>query len=265
MINGRARLEPKVQGSRNLHSLPPEDLDFFIILSSFTALFGNRSQSNYAAGGAYQDALAHYRDTLGRKAVSVDLGVMRDIGVIAERGSTDYLKEWELPFGMRENEFQALMRGVIAGEVAGDPSTSLIIHDLLNRQLVQTAGVRTPVYFSDPRFSRLIGSGTEDPAAAAPMTETASLRDRLSQAKNPYEAGKLIQNALLARVAKLFQVELSEIDDGKPLHRYGVDSLVEVEIANWVFQETKVKVSMFDILASISIAEFAKRLAEKRG
>ena len=258
-------IRPKVQGSWNLHSLLPEDLDFFIMLSSFAALFGNRSQGNYAAGGAYQDALAHYRHTLGRKAVSVDLGVMRDIGVIAEKGSTDYLKEWEVPFGMREKEFQALMKGIVAGEAAGDASTGQIIHGLLNRQFVQAAGVRTPFYFSDPRFSRLIGSGTEDPAAAAAsMTEAASLRDRLAHAKTTSEAGKLIHDALVARVAKLFEAEVSEIDDGKPLHKYGVDSLVGVEIANWVFQETKVKVSMFDILASISIAEFAKRLAEKR-
>lgn len=257
-------IRPKVQGSWNLHSLLPEDLDFFIMLSSFAALFGNRSQANYAAGGAYQDALAHYRHGLGRKAVSVDLGVMRDIGVIAEKGSTDYLKEWELPFGMREKEFRALMIEIIAGEAAGDASTGQIIHGLLNRKLVQAAGVRTPFYFSDPRFSRLIGSGTQDGTTTAPMTEAAPLRDRLAHAKNPSEAGELIHDALLARVAKLFQVDVSEIDDGKPLHRYGVDSLVGVEIANWIFQETKVKVSMFDILASISIAEFAKRLAEKR-
>ncbi|MDI1491483.1 MAG: hypothetical protein OHK93_002692 [Ramalina farinacea] len=239
-------IRPKVQGSWNLHSLLPEDLDFFIMLSSFAALFGNRSP-NYAAGGAYQDALAHYRRTLGRKGVSVDLGIMRDIGAIAEKGSTDYLRKWELPFG-----------------TPGDASTGRIMHGLLNRKLVQGAGVRTPFYFSDPRFSRLIGSGTEDPSAATPMKEAASLRDRLAHAKNSFEAGKLIQDALLAQVAKLFQVDVSEIDDGKPLHRYGVDSLVGMEIANWIFQETKVKVSMFDILASISIAEFAKRLAEKR-
>lgn len=108
-------IRPKVQGSWNLHSLLPEDLDFFIMLSSFAALFGNRSP-NYAAGGAYQDALAHYRRTLGRKGVSVDLGIMRDIGAIAEKGSTDYLRKWELPFGTREKEFQALMKGIVAGE-----------------------------------------------------------------------------------------------------------------------------------------------------
>ena len=211
-------LRPKVQGSWNLHSLLPEDLDFCIMLSSFATLFGNRSQGNYAAGGAYQDAVAHYRRTLGRKAVSVDLGIMRDIGVIAEKGSSDYLREWELPFGMREKEFRVLMTEIIAGEAAGDASAGQIIHGLLSCKMVQAAGVRTPFYFSDPRFSRLIGSATEDATTTAPLTEAAPLRDRLAQTKNTSEAGKLIHDALVGRVAKLFEVEVSEVDDGKPLH-----------------------------------------------
>ncbi len=48
---------PKVQGSWNLHRQLP-NVDFFITLSSFAAVFGNRGQSNYAAAGAYEDALS---------------------------------------------------------------------------------------------------------------------------------------------------------------------------------------------------------------
>ena len=41
---------PKIQGSWNLHEFMPQDLDFFIMLSSLAGILGNRGQSNYCAG-----------------------------------------------------------------------------------------------------------------------------------------------------------------------------------------------------------------------
>jgi zearalenone synthase (highly reducing iterative type I polyketide synthase) len=67
---------PKVQGSWNLHCLLPKTLDSFVVLSSFAGIFGNRGQANYAAAGAYQDALAHFRRSKGLRSVTVDLGIM---------------------------------------------------------------------------------------------------------------------------------------------------------------------------------------------
>lgn len=48
-----ASLGPKVLGTQNLNIFSSEDLDFFIILSSFTGVFRNRDQSNYTAANTY--------------------------------------------------------------------------------------------------------------------------------------------------------------------------------------------------------------------
>ncbi|KAG8531294.1 Type I Iterative PKS [Bacidia gigantensis] len=266
-------LRPKVQGSWNVHDLLPSTIDFFILLSSFAALIGNRTQSNYAAAGAYLDALAHYRRARGLKAISVDLGVMRDVGVIAEHGATDYLKEWEVPFGMREREFHALMKAVIAKEMSGNANAlpAQIVHGLATGEMVRVAGVRTPYYHDDPRFAMFAGTGelaSSDAALSLSKGEAAaasakSLQEQLTQATDIEEATKMITDALVARVAKSLVVEKTEIDDGRPLYSYGVDSLVGIEIANWVFQQTKVKFSVFDILATASIVGFARDIAEK--
>lgn len=45
-----AAVRPKVQGSWNLHKLLPDDLDFFVMLSSSAGIAGSRGQGNYAAG-----------------------------------------------------------------------------------------------------------------------------------------------------------------------------------------------------------------------
>jgi len=77
-------IRPKVQATRNLQDLLPKDLDFFICLSSVGGIIGSRSQGNYNAGNTYQDALAHHRRALGLKGTSINLGVVRGIGITAE-------------------------------------------------------------------------------------------------------------------------------------------------------------------------------------
>ena len=81
----RDALQPKVQRTWNLHKHLPKGMDFFVILSSVGGVFGNRSQSNYAAGNTYQDALARHRVSLGEKCISIDLGMILSIGFAAER------------------------------------------------------------------------------------------------------------------------------------------------------------------------------------
>lgn len=72
------------QGSWNLHEVLPRDLDFFVFLSSLAGVIGSISQANYAAGNTYQDALAHYRQSQGLAARSIDLGLMKGIGYVEE-------------------------------------------------------------------------------------------------------------------------------------------------------------------------------------
>ena len=263
-------LRPKVKGSWNLHESLPKNLDFFIMLSSFAAIFGNRSQSNYAAAGAFQDALAHHRRKLGLRAIAIDLGVMRDVGVLAEKGATDYLKEWEKPFGMREQELHTLIKTVLISETGQKSGPSRlpaqIIHGFGNGDMVREAGIRTPFYFDDPRFSILTREGPQTSAggqASDGGAKSASLQEQLKQMASLSDAVTAITSALVARLATSLQVDIHDIDEAQALHRYGVDSLVGIEVSNWVFQQTRVKVSVFDIMASTSIAEFAQSLAEK--
>ncbi|KAJ5385626.1 Acyl transferase/acyl hydrolase/lysophospholipase [Penicillium concentricum] len=107
-----ASVRTKARGSWNLHVVLPNDLDFFILLSSCGGVIGNRGQGNYNAGNTCQDALAHYRRSRGLSGTSLDLGHMLDIGVIAER--PDDLFKTSLPSALgnqvvSQDEFHALL------------------------------------------------------------------------------------------------------------------------------------------------------------
>ncbi|KAL6718615.1 hypothetical protein ACLMJK_002849 [Lecanora helva] len=266
-------LRPKVQGTWNLHQQLPSNIDFFITLSSFAGVFGNRTQSNYAAAGAFQDALAHYRRSRGLKAVTIDLGIMRDVGVIAQQGVTGSLKEWEKPFGIREEEFHLMMTNIIQAEIHSETQQSdnppQIMTGFATGGAVQLAGINSPFYFSDPRFSHLALTGLSTASNSSRATDTSSpsdpnyLADFKALATQDREAAcNRLTAALMARVAKSLQTDVAEISDTKPLHSYGVDSLVAIEIATWLFREVKLTVTVFEVSAGIPIKDFAMKLVD---
>jgi acyl transferase domain-containing protein/acyl carrier protein len=77
-------MAPKVQGAWNLHALTRnQSLDFFVLFSSASSLFGAVSQANYAAANAFLDALASYRRAQGLPGSSINWGVWGEVGMAA--------------------------------------------------------------------------------------------------------------------------------------------------------------------------------------
>lgn len=78
-------LRPKLYGTWNLHTefSQPDSLDFFVMLSSVSGVVGIASQTNYAAGGSYEDAMARWRQSRGLPSVAIDLGPISDIGYVS--------------------------------------------------------------------------------------------------------------------------------------------------------------------------------------
>ncbi|CAG8944284.1 unnamed protein product [Penicillium salamii] len=157
----KAALQPKVLGTWNLHEALPLDIDFFGMLSSVTGIMGNKSQSNYAAGNTFQDALARHRNSKGLPSWSVDLGAVHGIGFIAEnmryaRRTTDILQS------IQEDQVHAILEYLIR-----TPATNYLTHDSYNGNI--TAGLSTerifnegsvpaPSYFRFPLFTHLQNS-----------------------------------------------------------------------------------------------------------
>ena len=71
----RTTLRPKALGAHHLHRLTEDDdLDFFILYSSASAVLGSPAQANYATANALLDGLAAHRKSRGLPATAVDFG-----------------------------------------------------------------------------------------------------------------------------------------------------------------------------------------------
>ncbi|KAK4106755.1 hypothetical protein N658DRAFT_461640 [Parathielavia hyrcaniae] len=261
----RAATRPKMHGSWLLHQLlPHEDLDFLVMLSSIAGVVGNRGQANYAAGNTYQDALAHYRRRRGLPAVAVDLGLMLGIGLIAERGGATNLRKWEA-VGVRECELHRLMTAAMVGSWSGHPLPAQIICGLPTGGILQSEKLERPFYFDDPRFAYLRKKDVVVAAAAAAdgdgNEEEESVAAQLGRVQSLAQATEVVSGALRHRLARELQTDAGNIDAGRPLHGYGIDSLMAVEVRNWIAACLQAEVSLFDVLGAVSIQALAARIA----
>ena len=72
-------LRVKVDSSWILHEKTmDDDLDHFILFSSIASVCGNRNQGNYNVANTFLNALAEYRQGMGRCGVSIALGAMSE-------------------------------------------------------------------------------------------------------------------------------------------------------------------------------------------
>lgn len=258
----RNSTRPKIHGSWLLHQLLPRDLQFFIMLSSIAGVVGNRGQANYAAGNTYQDALAHYRRTQGLSAVSIDLGLMLDIGFIAERGGDSNLRKWEV-VGIHEDEFHLIMTAAIAGSWNSSPLPTQVICGLVTGGILESMGLQRPFYIADRRFAYLRKHGL-DPnknKQDAIDSESVLISSQLAKVQSRHEATELIVAGLSQRLATDLQTAVEDIDSSRPLHSYGVDSLLAVDIRTWIIADLQAELSLFDVLGSASIYALASRVA----
>ncbi|KAK3687885.1 hypothetical protein B0T22DRAFT_439466 [Podospora appendiculata] len=223
-------------------------------------------QSNYAAGNAYQDALARHRVLHGEKAISLNLGMILSVGFVAER--PDYMSSLTNQGfrPIRETEFLGML------EYYCNPRLSLT--SLLRAQV--TTGLETPAslkargldeayWMPRPLFRNLYQMDHNIAAANADTASAggANFAALLGAVTSMDEAGVIVTDALSYKLAKTLSIPRDEIDPQKPMHSYGVDSLVAVEMRNWLAKELKADVAVFELMSNTSIAGIGSVVAGK--
>lgn len=255
-------IAPKVQGTWNLHRALPSGLDFFIMLSSITGIFGSKGQANYAAGNTFQDALAAHRVALGEKATSIDLGLIGFTGaVVDDVRLQERLLSKSVLTPITEPEMHALLDVYCAASVDASMPCQTTVRIAPN---LDKASAGDTEWLNKPMFRNLRqqnqSSGGSSAVGAEGATSVAAL---LSQAQTVTEANEAVIQALLTRLSKALSIPMSELDANKPLHQYGVDSLVAVELRSWFAKEMQADIAVFDILGSATVTSVGQLATSK--
>ena len=94
--------------------------------------------------------------------------------------------------------------------------------------------------------------------ASTNESETAvDYESQLRNVSSRVEAGRIILQALVQKLARAVSMPEADIDVDKPAYACGVDSLVAVEIRYWFMKEMKADVAVFNIVGGQSVANLS--------
>lgn len=251
-----AAVRPKVQGTWNLHK-QFQNLDFFIMLSSLVGMGGNSSQSNYAAGGSFEDALARYRSARNLPAVCLDLGMVASVGFVAR---TEGVKERLARQGYKivsEDEVLKLVEDSIASPRRLSKDSQILVGVSSD---MSTVSREDSPFLSDVRFSSLKREAAASSSSGSTKQGARSLQDlnhSIASADSWDQAVSNICQAIVGKLSVMFSLPEDEVDPSASMSHYGVDSLVAVELRNWLSSASQSDISIFDIMQSKSLVSLA--------
>ena len=206
---------PKVTGGWLLHeatrSLP---LDFFVLFSSISSVWGSRSLGSYAAANHYLDALAHHRRALGLPATSINWGPWADGGMMDTAG-----EQWLAALGI------AALKPADALDVFED-----VVASGAAQAVVAAIDWATflPVYEargSRPFMERMRAAIVTAPTAAADR----GFVERLA-ALLPAERRALIAKTVSDHVGRVIGTDSTVVGADDGLFDLGMDSLMATEL-----------------------------------
>ena len=244
-------LAPKVLGALNLHQLTlNKELDFFVLFSSATTLFGNPGQSSYVAANAWLEALAASRRNAGLPALCVSWGPIEDTGYLA-----------------RNEQVKKALQSRMGGSALQSSVALQALEDLL---LADRSGVgvldidwralsRFLPTSGTPKFSELkIFAGD----ASADEDGSEDIR-RLVARLSPEELSAAIIEMVKKEVGDILRIAPAKIEDARLLHEMGFDSLMAVELATAVEVRFGIKLPVMALGQNPTVAGLAARIVSQ--
>jgi hypothetical protein len=126
-----------------------------------------------------------------------------------------------------------------------------------------------PRFYSRPLMRHLVelkkhfvAINGEKPNVHLAESATALLHDSSPSALAVDLTQGSVSKAICERLSEVLDIPIEEIDASKPLHAFGVDSLVSMEIRGWFKESMQADVAVFDILSNISINLLAKKVVD---
>lgn len=238
-------LWPKVLGGWNLHQATRNRvLDQFILFSSLSSVFGHAGQANYSAANALLDGLAHHRRVSGLPATVINWGHLGEVGYLAEREelSERLRRQGVLDFSSTEAT-ECLARALHRGAT----QCSVLRMDWSRwRGLGLTKDV-------SPRFAHLIRGGND----AEQTINGESLRQIPAADRE-----RCLREVVSVKLASLLGGNVAELDADRPMLEMGLDSLMAVELRNWIEGQLQLKLQIGALMRGSSLRSLVATLSE---
>ncbi|XP_014553689.1 hypothetical protein COCVIDRAFT_29158 [Bipolaris victoriae FI3] len=257
-----AVIRPKVNGTWNLHNHLPKDMDFFVMLSSISGIIGNTTQAAYAAGNTFLDAFSGFRNAQGLPAVTLDLGAISGIGYLASEENKQLSKSMQDQGFIMTGEklLLALIRSAIVQPCGRGGKTQTVTG------LGTWRSGRSLSAMSNPMFSHFRRHAAEAEVTAETKqisNGSMSVKDALKSAESADDAAGIICNGLLSYLASRSGVSVGNFNSEMSLTECGVDSIVAVDVRNWIARELESSIPLLELLANHPLSQLSVDIASR--
>ncbi len=241
-------LLPKLQGALLLHdAFEAEPLDYFVLLSSISSLVGNVGQAAYVAANSALDSFSYYRRGLGLPATTINLGVVRDVGVVARSGGTmaDNLDQAGLlPMGVDQ-----IFEGLKIAINSRSPQVGLfeVRWDALMNRFSELNRLQ--------RFEKFATVAVGDGGKSGSVLSLAALE--------PDEQKQRIKESARSALVQILRLSPASINDSKSLNQLGLDSLMGMELSIKLTTDLGFSVSTNDLSSQLNLDQIAVSLMQK--
>ncbi|WP_417821986.1 amino acid adenylation domain-containing protein [Terasakiella sp.] len=223
------QFSPKIRGLQALDQvLDDDELDFFIALSSASAVLNSPELGAYASANATMDAFMAQRRRHGKKGLSLAWGPWKEAGMAADH----FDPATQLLHPVRSQDAIALMDRLLGSS-----------QDYL---AILPFGQRRAALGTMPICQELI---------ASQETSKLNLADLDVQK---------ISDFLCATLAPIFKLEAANFPQDEPLSLLGMDSLMALEIKNVVEERTNATLQIVDLMGGMNITELAQQLTNNQ-
>ena len=240
--------EPKALGAWHLHTLTQGyPLDFFLTISSVSAILGLPGQVSYASANNFLDKLAAYRKSMGLAGSSINLGVLGDYAGMSRDGGA--------VMQMLASQGWIVMK---LAEVLNK-----IEHVLLHKPTQRMAalmdwekfGLYFPHWESDFRFKHLLGQAKNNGKAELKI----GVWDRLSVLEEQEQAVMLTRE-LAAALARIVGADAQTLDTSEPITTLGLDSLMLTQLRNHISRQLHINYPLMRLTQGPSLEALADQL-----
>ncbi|KAF5859548.1 hypothetical protein ETB97_002789 [Aspergillus alliaceus] len=266
-----AVLEPKVTGTWNLHEATKDlDLDLFVLFSSGSGFVGNTGQANYAAAFTFLDSFNQCRRQLGLSSSVLDVGAVRDVGLISRDPQLLHMLRTSICLSLSERDVVAdLQLAISRSRIVDSPTQTPVSQVILGFGF--TGKVEEQVvdrfYQGDARYALhlkyhkkvAVGSNNDRP--------NIRIRRLLSDIKSDHT---LLDNEEIKSKVKqeLLNVIAMHLPGGEDKDEDGVcnmtiDSLMAIELRAWIRRSTDLDFSVLEISKLGTLGTLCDQVVER--
>ena len=211
-------LNAKISGAVNLHNVSINDqLDFFVVYSSVTTLWGNPGQAAYVAANHWLEAFTAYRKQLNLPATCIRWGAIDDVGFLQRN----------------EN-----IKSALAKRTGSEAINSADALDFLEKVLVRETDTLGIMELNWGILKKYLPSATHPKFSEINLTTDSNEQEQeasidlktLSSEMGADKFREFILNKIRYELAQILMISEDKIDPDHSIYDMGMDSLMGLEL-----------------------------------